>query len=148
MTVNLKAAMEGLGHLDPELQFIAIELATLHVEKRRAAGQPVRVGEQAVSYCPAVADLVAERLGTARSSQRLTPAEASLIGTNALTTLDPKQELSFNERVELAPRFVVAAAKLRAISPVSHEGLRDDYWPFGMEGGFCNPHKVNELMGA
>jgi hypothetical protein len=62
--------------------------------------------------------------------------------------LDSKQELGFNERVELAARFVVAAAKLRAISPVSREGLRDDYWPFGLEGGFCNPRKATELMDA
>ncbi|KWU23405.1 hypothetical protein [Burkholderia cenocepacia] len=145
MQIDIKEATAGLAPLDAELQWVATELASMHVEKRRAANRQVQVGELPTAYCPTIADLVADRLGATLSSNRLSAAEASLIGANSLASLDPEQKLGFTARVELAARFVVAASKIRAISPVSHEGLRADYWPFGMAGGFCNPNKLNEM---
>lgn len=142
MNERLKAALEGLAGLDPELQWAATELAETYARRQREAGRRFSTGAFTVAFCPAVAELVADRLGASIASERLTPAEASLIGSNALVRLDPDQLLGFQARVELAARFVVAAAKLRAVSPVSHEGLNSDYWPFGMDGGFCNPNKL------
>jgi len=144
MNEKLKAALEGLAPLDPELQWAATELAETYARSEREAGRKFSTGAFTVAFCPAVAELVAGRLDANPSSERLTPAEASLIGSNALVRLDPDQTLGFQARVELAARFVVAAAKLRAVSPVSHEGLRTDYWPFGMDGGFCNPTRLQQ----
>lgn len=144
MNENLKLATEGLGHLDPELQWAALELAWTFAHKQREAGRKFSTGEFTVAFCPAVADMVVERLAVTTTSERLSASEASLVGSNALVRLDPEQTLGFEARVDLAARFVVAAAKLRAIVPVSHEGLRVDYWPFGMDGGFCNPNKLRD----
>lgn len=142
MSKNLKVAMEGLAQLDHELQWAALELAWAFAHEQRKAGRNFSTGDFAVAFCPGVADMVAERLAVQLDSERLNAAEASLVGSNALVRLDPDQALGFEARVDLAGRFVVAAAKLRAIVPVSREGLRSDYWPFGADGGFCNPNKL------
>lgn len=143
MNEQLHVATEGLAPLDPELQWAAFELAWHFAHQQRQAGRQFSTGDFTTAFCPGVADMVAERLGVTLKSERLTPAEASLVGSNALIRLDRDQSLGFEQRVELASRFVVAASKLRAICPISHgEGLQQEYWPFGTAGGFCNRNKL------
>jgi hypothetical protein len=142
MTANAELALEHLGPLDPELQWIASESAVSFSQralKQNLAVSPLRMAK---AYCPAVADAVAERLGVTSSSYKLGAKEAASLGADALARLDPDYKLGFHARVELAARVVVAAAKLRFLVPVFPPDPSAQYWPFGQDGGFCNPRKL------
>jgi hypothetical protein len=145
MKVNARMALEGLGKLDPELQWVAIETATRFSREQKALGKKASLLAVAASYCPVVAEMVAERMDATLSSEQLSAEEATRIGSDALINLDPERKLEFDARVELAARFVMAAAKLRALSPELSNHYPPGYWPFGMEGGFCNPMKLQML---
>jgi len=140
-------ALNSIAELDPELQWVATEMAALHCSSQRAAGQPITVRSLAHSYCPHVAALVAERMGATDDTAQLSAAEACRFGTDALVALDPKHELGYSARIDLAARFVAAAAKQRAESPLLPTApAMDEYWPFGQEGGFCNPNKLSDMQ--
>ena len=145
MTGNFNYAMEGLGKLDPELQWAAHELASSYDRSERENGRVPTVLGLTAAYCPTVADMVAERLGCTHSFERLSAKKAANIGSDALIKLDAEQKLGFEARIDLAARFVVAAAKMRAVSPDLSTSSETFYWPFGSEGGFCNPRKLQEL---
>ncbi|HDR9105463.1 TPA: hypothetical protein QDB04_002304 [Burkholderia vietnamiensis] len=140
-----KLAEMNVGRLDPEIQWVATEMAEVFAQKRRDAGQKFSTMEFTRAFCPAVADLVAERHGVTNATKRLTAKEAGDIGSDALVEFDPDQNLGFIKRVDLAARFVVSAAQLRAIRAVQPAEIYGGYWPFGVEGGFCNPNKLSEL---
>lgn len=142
MTSNVEQALESVGHLDPELQWIASESASAFSKRALATNQAVSVYRMAKSYCPAIAEAVAERLGATSLSEKLGASEAANLGANALSRLDPDFKLGFHGRVDLAARVVAAAAKLRFLSPVFAENASAQYWPFGQDGGFCNPNKL------
>lgn len=142
MTSDVEQALNSLGHLDPELQWLASESASTFSKHAVAGNQAVSVYRMAKSYCPVIAEAVAERLGAKTSSEKLGVAEAANLGANALNRLDPDFKLGFHGRVDLAARVVAAAAKLRFLSPVFAEDASAQYWPFGQDGGFCNPGKL------
>lgn len=145
MSKNIEMALENLGPLDPELQWIASE--SVAILARSVNGELATVRRMVKSFCPAIAKAVSERLGAKYKSEVLTEAEATTIGVDALTRLDPHQSLDIYGRIDLAARVVAAAAKLRFISPApvetspEHAALMG-YWPFGQDGGFCNPNKL------
>ncbi|MBU9200118.1 hypothetical protein KTD31_01705 [Burkholderia multivorans] len=140
-----KLAEMNLARLDPEIQWVATEMAEVFAQTRRHAGQKFSTMEFTRAFCPAVADLVAERYGVTNASNRLTAKEAGDIGSDALVEFDPDQALGFIKRVDLAARVVMSAAQLRAIRAVQPSEVYGGYWPFGVEGGFCNPHKLSQL---
>ena len=142
MASNVEQALENLGQLDPELQWMASERASAFSKRALADNLAVSVFRMAKSYCPVIADAVAERLGAISTSEKLGASEAANLGANALNRLDPDFKLGFHGRVDLAARVVAAAAKLRFLSPVFAEDPSAHYWPFGQDGGFCNPGKL------
>lgn len=145
-TEALQGAVEGLAHLDPEAQWVATETAAEYSRQRREQGKSSTIIGMARAYGSAIANLVAERLGVSAPERMLSESEAANIGADALVRLDPEQKMDALSRVDLAARFVMAAAKVRAISPkpVQSAGVAE-YWPFGQEGGFCNPNKLDAL---
>lgn len=143
-TEALHGALEGLAHLDPEAQWVASETAAAYSQKRREQGKSSTIIGMARAYGFAIANLVAERLSVSAHDRMLSESEAANIGADALVRLAPEQKLDALSRVDLAARFVMAAAKVRAISPkpMVAAGVTE-YWPFGQEGGFCNPYKLD-----
>ncbi|WP_425952955.1 hypothetical protein [Ralstonia pseudosolanacearum] len=96
------------------------------------------------------ADVVAaigERLpSSCGEERRLSVEEAGRIGSDALIMVDPEQKLGLTARAELVGRYVLTAATVRAVSPVYRSSAPQyEYWPFGQDGGFCNPIKLKML---
>lgn len=139
----LEAAPAGAEHVDAEMQWAATEMAQAHFRAMQESGKTVTVASFARAYCPTVANLVAERLGAESEGARLSAAEATRAGLDELVKVDPAQKLDYLARIGLSSRAVAAAACERARNPKVQVPAFVEYWPFGQEGGFCNPYKLD-----
>jgi hypothetical protein len=135
----------GIAQVDPELQWIATELVDIHARDMKARGSSVTVRSFARAFCPTVASAVAERLAIEAENAQLSASEAIDIGIRELFRFDPDMKLGYVEQITASSIAIAAAAQERALHPIVARSAIDDYWPFGQEGGFCNPVKLRAL---
>lgn len=97
-----------------------------------------------------VAIAIAEREGFVDKYHQLTEQEAAnylwkSYSQNSQST--DKEYKSFEELVWPFIDDLIYQSLLRTRVPLVQENTINDYWPFGQEGGFCNPNKLNDYAG-
>lgn len=97
-----------------------------------------------------IADTIAEREGFSDKLHKLTEKEAAHYLWSSYSEKFPKSatEQEWKSWEELIIPFMdslIYQALLRTRVPLQEYNPIEEYWPFGQEGGFCNPNKQNMI---
>nr|WP_250807576.1 hypothetical protein [Neorhizobium tomejilense] len=133
------------SHMDHEMAWIVEETTSILFRKNEDVKRGFLCGEVG----KAVGQLLINRLGDDASD--LTVDEFERVAVDSITAMTEEVFAGKSDAVsKFAARACVVYAFSRMMgmkSPYKPAYRHDDgYWPFGQEGGFCNPMKL-KMMG-
>lgn len=135
----MKASLSFDQHNDAEMQWILQEvLSDLFNNK-----QTVKRGYLAEEIGKAIFSVINERV----PKIGLTRYELQQTALDFLTNMPEEQIHAAQDTVRYLANNLLAYCSLRSLGlkPQYEAKAPQEYWPFGQEGGFCNPIKLKML---
>lgn len=134
-------------HLDKEMSWLVKESAARLFREN----DDLKRGRFCEEIGRVVGEIMIERLGT--PGEHLVPftvEEFGKVGLDSIMGMSEGTKSADSDAVSYhVAQACVAHAFLRSMGVKSQYAPRhvpgSDYWPFGQEGGFCNPRKLKEL---
>jgi hypothetical protein len=143
----MSAATEINAQMDAELAWIVSE--TVSLQFRDAEKVQRRIICKAVGNV--VGSVLIERLGDKAAKAEFTVEEFEKMAVDSISAMSDAILSKGSDHIGFYAAeacLVYAQARLMGLSskynPIPRRPY-DDYWPFGLEGGFCNPMKLKML---
>lgn len=144
----MNAANDIQGHMDHELTWIISETVSSLFRNTETVQRRVicaRVGN-------AVGQTLLGRLGDRAKTAKFTVEEFEKLAVDSISSMGEEILSKGSDRIAFFAGeacLVYAQARLMGLkspyNPVPKNPY-DDFWPFGQEGGFCNPMKLQLLQ--
>ena len=135
----MKESLSFDQHNDAEMQWILQEVLSNLFKNKQA----VKRGHLAESIGRAIFGVITERV----PKIGLTRYELEQTALDFLTNMPEKQNHTAQDTIFYLANNLLAYCSLRSLGLKSRfeEKAAQEYWPFGQDGGFCNPIKLKIL---
>lgn len=144
MKINTFQQAEINSHKDPELQWLVQETIALFFKNKNnlknGTFKPINLFKFVGNK---VTETIAQREGFNDKNHMLTAQEAGDYLWRSYKEIYPDKSPKHKSYDEMIMPFLdplINACLLRTRVPIQ-TNYDDGYWPFGQEGGFCNPNK-------